>query len=136
MKRRPVFVLAPPALLGVLLLMSVGCHTTPPGESNRGPVSGRVTLDGTPLPGGSIAFLLASDPRYRISCAIKSDGQFAVENAPLGKDQVTVETVGYNCMHTKTPFEIPAKYGKPETSGLTVEVGPASRDVTIELHAR
>ena len=117
------------AKIAVLLLLAAGCQSSgPAGENNRGPVSGKVTLNGQPLPGGSITFLLPSDQRYRATALIGRQGEFSVADAPLGKVEVEVETLSYNAMHPGTPFQIPAKYGRRETSGLTIEVGPGSRE--------
>ena len=126
------------AKIAVLLLLTAGCQSSgPPRENNRGPVSGKVALDGKPLPGGSITFLLPSDQRYRATALIGSQGGFSVADAPLGKVEVEVETLSYNAMHSQTPFQIPPKYARRKTSGLTIEVGPSSREgVAIELHSR
>ena len=68
---------------------------------------------------------------------IGSRDEFSVPDAPLGKIQLTVETVSYHGMHPRTPFQIPPKYAQAETSGLTVEVGPHGREgVAIDLHSR
>ena len=139
MNRRQALVPATRAArIAVLMLLAAGCQSSgPAGENNRGPVSGTVTLDGKPLPGGSITFVLPSDQRYRATALIGRQGGFSVADAPLGKIEVEVETLSYNAMHPQTPLQIPRKYSRRETSGLTIEVGPGSReDVAVELHSR
>ena len=120
-----------------MLLLSAACHQSgSPQDSNRGPITGKVTLDGNPLPGGSISFTLPSDQPYRVTALIGPQGEFAVAGAPLGKVQVTVETDSFNANRKKgTPkLLIPVKYRSAATSGLTAEIGPKSREgIAIEL---
>jgi hypothetical protein len=125
------------AAIGIILLLVAGCHRATPVASDRGPVSGKVTLDDKPLPGGTITFLSPSDARYRATAMIGPHGEFSVADAPLGKVQVTVETLSYSGAKRGNSFPIPPKYAKAETSGLTIEVGPGSREgLAIDLHSR
>ena len=72
-------------LLGALLLTgAVGC-----GGSGKGTVTGKVTLDGKPLPAGKISFVGASG---KAATADISDGQYTATNVPTGDVKVTVQT--------------------------------------------
>jgi hypothetical protein len=141
MNVRQILVLANrAAAIGLVMLLCAACHKSESSQdTNRGPVSGKVTLDGNPLPGGSITFFSAIDKQNRVTALIRPQGEFAVAGAPLGKVQVTVETDSFNANRKKdTPkLLIPEKYRKAETSGLTAEIGPKSREgITIELQSK
>ncbi len=122
----------------LFLLWSFGCGRTPlPVESNRSPVSGQVTFDGSPLAGGSITFIAKNDARYRTTTAIGSEGKFSVADAPQGMLQATVETESLLFSKAQGYVKIPAKYSNPKTSGLSVKVEPGqTNEVTLELRSR
>lgn len=108
-------------ILGLSLLVAVGCQHKPTIESNRTAVKGTVTLDGKPLPCGCITFLSVENPMFRVSAMIRPDGSFSVADAPLGKVNVTVETEtarGNNPNYVP----IPKRYGIAKTSDLTATV--------------
>jgi hypothetical protein len=127
------------AMLIVLPLLA-GCGASrKPIEGNRTAVTGVVTLDGTPLKGGSIAFVSVKDPLLGVSTPIRSDGTFSVENAPAGEVRVGVQT---EFLRTGAPVAyvpIPSKYEKVETSGLTATIvkdQPDAPKLTIELKSK
>ena len=61
-------------LLG--LLIALGCGKRAPHmEGGRGPAAGTITIDGKPLRGGTIFFVSAKDPMYRVAISIKPDGR-------------------------------------------------------------
>jgi hypothetical protein len=71
--------------LGVLALsvpLAVGC-------GGKGKVSGTVTLDGQPLPAGTITFVPSKGPG---AAGKIEDGKYSVTGVPVGKMTVTVET--------------------------------------------
>ena len=71
-------------VLGAFLLTGVvGCG------SGKGSVSGKVTLDGKPLPAGNISFL---GPKGQAVTADIKDGQYTASNVPTGDVKVTVQT--------------------------------------------
>src|SRR5438309_1497865 len=76
--------LAPPALLALAL---AGCGA-PTGE-----VSGKVTLEGKPLPGGFVAFIGEGDNPATVSGEIHPDGTYSVSKVPVGKVAITVQGV-------------------------------------------
>jgi hypothetical protein len=132
--------------LAVLLLVPVlfGCRGTPPIESERTAAKGTVTLDGKPLPGGSILLVSANDPVFRVSVRIKPDGTFSVEDAPVGPVIVSVETESLRDFGTpdnpipKDYVPIPAKYADVKTSGLTATVarGEDAPPLVFELKSK
>jgi hypothetical protein len=83
--------------LGLYLALSLGlvagCSS---GKNPEAParVSGVVTYQGKPLPGGMIAFHPAGKAPY--SSAIGADGTYEVVDLPAGEMAVTVETESVN----------------------------------------
>ena len=84
-----------------------------------------VTLDGKPLPSGSITFISAEDARFRVTAMIQLDGGFKVADAPLGRVRVVIETESARGNPGFVP--VPAKYADATTSGLTATVVKADR---------
>jgi hypothetical protein len=113
------------ACLGCLMLMS-GCGG---GASYDGPeraaVSGQVTLDGTPLPFGSISFMGAEGGR-NASTGI-ANGQYSIpaESGPnLGKYRVTI--LGYQ----QAP---PEDAGDEASAGQQVVPPQYNANTTLEV---
>ncbi len=76
-------------------------------------VTGKVTLDGRPLPDGKV-FIHLSDGQF-VGCKIK-DGSFKIGRVPLGTHKVTVE------MRRDGLNALPARYSEEKLSALRVEV--------------
>jgi hypothetical protein len=115
--------------LFLVLAIAVGCDKKKeiPRETNRGMVTGTVTLDGKPLPGGSIVFVSAKDESYRAKGFIASDGSFTIPNSPTGDVLVAVEAAPQQSPQqpltpNKNYVPIPLKYLDVKTSGLTATV--------------
>jgi hypothetical protein len=107
----------------VVLAIVVGCDKKAlTRESNRGLVTGTVTLDGKPLPGGNITFVSAKDPIYRAKTMIGSDGAFIMREAPVGEVLVAVDTEPLKVFNPKYYVPISSKYANIDTSGLTATV--------------
>ena len=107
----------------VVLMVVVGCGKKPATrEANRGGVTGMVTLDGKPIGGGTITFISAKDPIYRVTAMVKFDGSFTVSDAPLGDVLVAVETASAQIGNPKGYVAIPLKYANINTSGLTATI--------------
>lgn len=70
-------------LLAFVLPLAIGCG------GGKGKVTGNVTLDGKPLPGGTIVFHPTKGTP--VSAEI-TDGQYTITNAPTGTLAVTVDT--------------------------------------------
>jgi hypothetical protein len=114
-------------VVAMLVLAAAGC-----GGGPKADVSGTVRFDGRPLASGSVTFI-GSDGKLVYS-VIGSEGQYSIRGVAMGKAQVSVVS------HTRTPFgntspalKIPSRYGKPDTSGLDVEVHSQTQSHDIEL---
>lgn len=122
------------SLLGILLL--AGC--TP----NEATVSGKVTLDGTPLAKGNIAFYGGEKSALAMG-SIDSSGNYQLLTGTAtglkpGSYQVTV--VANDVIEPTQPFGspmpkliTPPKYSDGATSGLTAEVKPGSNVHNFDL---
>lgn len=86
-----------------------------------------VTLDGEPLPGGSISFILDSDPNYNIRANIEN-GKYKKNRTPIGPCSVVVETKWLVNANPDAYREIPAKYEVPSTSGLKADLKPGENE--------
>lgn len=134
--RRPTR-LQPPlhfrAVLGLasfcVLTASLGCGSS--GKDKLFPVSGKVTLGGSPLTAGQVAFHpdleKGNKSKGVASGAIGSDGSYTLSTdgkpgAPVGPYKVTVSTNFPGV--SGTPVPINAKYNNPNGSGLDREVVP------------
>jgi hypothetical protein len=118
--------------LATLLLMIAGCGSEQPSDPNRATVSGSVTFDGKPLPGGVITFALA-DGNIASTVSI-NQGQYSTSRVPIGLNQVMIETdsLRFGAPQLHTP--IPAKYSDPSQSGFEVDIKPgANENVNFEM---
>jgi hypothetical protein len=104
----------------LILLASIGCGGGKEPPKDRTTVSGTVTLNGQPLPGGTIYFESAEGTGT--SMIIGADGKYSTDRAPIGANRVTVETQSLQYGNTAAYVKIPTKYGDAMTSGLTAEV--------------
>jgi hypothetical protein len=119
-----------------VLAVALGCgKTTPRMESGRGAVTGTITIDGKPLPGGTIFFVSAKDPQMLVSSTIKSDGTFSVADAPKGDVLVAVDNESQKGNNPKNYIPLPGKYRNAKTSGLTANIA-ADQPVKIELKSK
>jgi hypothetical protein len=119
--------------VGVMLAV-VGCGGT-------GTVSGKVTLNGKPLPGG-VVYVHDSEGQSR-SGGITKEGTYAVSNIAPGTAKINVLTLssmpsvrdpqggGKNPLGEYVP--IPAKYMDFTTSGLGLEVKSGKQDYDIKM---
>jgi hypothetical protein len=126
-------------VVGVIGL--TGCNT---GLRNGPPptgaeVTGKVRLGTTPLGGGTVRLVSATDESRSAVGSIQADGTYTVKNAPLGKVVIAVETEsarpfdpafqrggGGPPAGVATPnlkyVRIPTRYAQAKNSGLTLEV--------------
>jgi hypothetical protein len=104
------------------------------------PTRGEITYHGKPLPGATLFFhpVGVKDPTFpRPHAVVKDDGSFVVgtynseDGAPPGEYQVTVQWFRKSEQELKTEVEgggrlaqnvLPARFARPETSGLTVHI--------------
>jgi hypothetical protein len=128
----------------LLTLLAVGCS-----RPNR--VAGTVSLDGQPLPAGRVTFLCDGEGRPAISGKIDANGSYEIENPPVGRARVSVETfkpepkpepgvnpqtgIDYSLGWEDTgPYvPIPARYGSVKTSGLETMIEPRHQTFDISL---
>jgi len=132
------------ALLVAWFVLLAGCG----GSGSSATISGVVTLDGKPLPAGSVQF--ASTKSGQAAFAnLEGDGRYSVvfPEADLGAEyEVTVgEPVDDDVDATaiaenppeKTKRRIPQKYSDRTTSGLKVTIAnPGETEFNIDLQSR
>jgi hypothetical protein len=99
----------------------VASGMSPPREADEalGMVKGAVTLNGVPLKEGKLS--LHTPGAKPIELPIK-DGKYAGDKVPTGAKTVTIEGAG-----------VPAKYGSPETTSLTVEIKAGANELVFDL---
>lgn len=74
------------------VLLSAVCGCSIPDEFNRGgEISGKVTLDGKPVPGGQV-FLASVGAKHTVSCEIGPEGEYRIAEPPLGECQIAIKT--------------------------------------------
>jgi len=128
-----------PALLGCLVLVAaVGCG----GGPATSPVSGKVTVDGQPLPNGSVGFRPETGTMPREPAGVIENGNYTIytdgkPGAPLGKYKVIV-VVEQKIDSTKPEVPKPPfnpKYSDPAKTDLKVEVvtSPAAGAYDLKL---
>jgi hypothetical protein len=118
-----------------LLLMLSGCS-----NSNRGVVSGSVTIDGQPVKSGSIAFFPIDEKSPTTGASI-TDGQYTAQ-VPLGQTKVQIRVakkVGEKKLYNTpdSPVQpimketLPAKYN--DDTELQLDVKPGNTVKNFEL---
>ena len=127
-----------PFFLCVVLLLVAGCSS---GGKVDGlvEVTGQVTLDGKPVPGGIVAF--RPDPSKGVSgpmsCgSIDENGQYLVKTAgqkgvPAGWYVVTIDASSQGMLTGEggKPVVIPKKYTRLDATPLKAEVKPGEKAV-------
>ncbi|MEX2168416.1 MAG: carboxypeptidase regulatory-like domain-containing protein [Pirellulales bacterium] len=116
--------------LSFAMLLSVGCGR-PSHQLDTAPVSGKVTLDGQPLPSG---YVVVTTTKGRMASGkIRSDGTFDLttynegDGAQVGSHPVVVNELPpdeFSPVPKEQRVPIPARYQSAGTSGLMVEVKP------------
>jgi len=134
--------------LALVLVTSLGTVACGSGGITKVPVEGTVTFKGQPLATGQIQFLPESGPSDTDPAAtgLVDNGKFTLgtegpgDGAKPGKYRVTVfsyEPVQLRGGEQGSKSAIPARYGNPDTSGLTQEVPPDGKsDIKIDLEAK
>lgn len=150
-------------ILGIVSFCSfIGCGESSTDTRPRYPASGTVTLEGAPVDGAVVAFVLQEGSGTAV--AMTDDlGKFQLNlppgknGIPAGKYKITVRKTSSSAPTVKEPttFEemekqhkagitaapppppkqgVPTRYGDPETSNLTEEVFPEGKnEFTIQL---
>jgi hypothetical protein len=140
---------APLVLAAVMLLLPLfGCGQSGP---RLVPVTGVVTLDGTPVAGAGVMFKPAGTGNLPpASATTDADGKFSLATlnkpgAALGDYQVSVvkqETSGVGEFGAVAPggpkvkWIVPQKYGMPEKSGLTATVSEKEHHFEFKLSSK
>ena len=137
-------------LVAALSLFATGCSDAAPPETAVHPARGSVLFRGKPISGGAIYLhpvLSASQAVPKPHARVAPDGTFQLstyrehDGAPPGEYAVTVELRALKAVGEEEVREgkhlLPARYARPETSGLTQQVsaGP-NRLAPIVLKAR
>jgi len=95
------------------------------GCGGSGSVSGSVTYDGKPLPGGNVAFVSAQGGPT-LSATIDSGGNYTIGKIPSGTYKVTVETSSLKPPSLGTKTATPRNYGPPAGAGNPAGYKPSS----------
>jgi hypothetical protein len=117
------------------LTMLLGCT---PGRKVGGDVKGSVEFEGKPVNYGAITVI--GEDRYTAMSEIK-DGAFHLQKPPFGKCAVMIVTAppmppDGDMSNFKPPadyIDVPARYGRPETSKLEIDVTEAPQTHNIKL---
>jgi hypothetical protein len=128
-------------LAGLLALAVCGCG------KKTGTISGVVTYQGKPLPGGYVNFnVLGPDGKVQVSksVGIEDNGSYTIAGVPTGEAKITVQGPAGEITQAKTaggmPFRdkpavvIPDRYGLVDQTDLkyTVIVGPQTHDIPLK----
>ena len=112
---------------------SLGCGPRQKADPNRAEISGKVTLDGQPLPAGTMTFY-SPEKGIGTSFSLRQGGTYATDRVPIGSNLVSIETESLQFGSPSLYVRIPAKYADPAQSGLTAEVkAGANENVNFEL---
>ena len=124
----------------ITLSLCVGCSSG--GKSGEVEVKGTVTIDGQPIPRGSLSFV-ATDKAAPTGGAVIKDGQFMGFTMPGEKKVVIIgnKVVGQEKLYdtpdspTRDKLEsvVPAQYGALQTTPLTVTIAGPQDDLKFEL---
>jgi hypothetical protein len=90
-------------------------------------LSGHVTINGKPVEGGTVSLTTAGAKAAEgefAAALIHADGTYALKGSGLPPGQYAVAITGKG---------VPEKYGKADTSGLTVEVKPGAGTFDFDL---
>ena len=107
-----------------------------------GTVKGKITVNGKPLPAGLITFHSEVENHDAFSAAIQ-DGQYETGPIPAGSCKVTVVLSSVakpaaggsdrGRVRAGGTIEVPEKYGRADTSGLTFTVKPGANTFDQDL---
>jgi hypothetical protein len=123
----------------ILCFLSLGCNS----GSAKAKIHGKVTLDGQPVPNGSIAFI-PNDGKGQTAGALIKDGSYETELS-VGSMRVEIryaKVVGKRKLYDTpdsptvdtTEEQIPAKYNTQ--SQLTETISKDKREVNFDLKSK
>jgi hypothetical protein len=134
---------------GVLLALVPLCFLAAGCGRPKGIVSGKITFQGKALTSGYVTFTPDKGPA--VNGNIDGDGNYRVQNVPVGPAKITVsgetgassETIRnvnprdpkamMEGLKPKNSFNLPKKYQNPEESGLTCEVKQGTQEHNLDL---
>jgi hypothetical protein len=132
---------AVPALaVAIAVLLPTGC-----GQAT-GRVKGTIKVGGVPLKRGLITFLSDSGKKDAFAAAI-IDGVYETDPIPVGEAKVYIlnsleEEIDLSKGNDLVPMrkkrgpaggQVPAEYGSPDTSGLTITINPGMNTYDKDL---
>ena len=125
------------SVVALYVLLLAGCG------SELSQVSGRVTFDGEPVDRATVVFQGPGLPQAVDTT--RADGIYSLstggkQGLPPGAYRVTISAYqtrrSENELSEPVPvLRTPAKYNKPETSGLTAEVQPGHNEFDFQLRS-
>lgn len=123
-------------VFALAVLTIVGC-----GSGDRGYLTGTVSLDGTPVGPGTITFDPVSETTPGAMASFGEDGRYTVfssgrkEGAVPGEYRVRIHGGEEFGTEGEAPVEtkIPARYGQPGSTELTVIIEPGQNTRDFEL---
>ena len=118
--------------VSMLVVALAGCG----GGGTPTEVTGKVTMNGSPLPGGKVTFVFDDAKTPPATTNIQGDGGYTLVTPPEGSVKITVEGMGRPSVvqkDTPPPVKVPAKYAKAQTSGLTYTVIKGKQTKDLEL---
>ncbi|MBX9579181.1 MAG: carboxypeptidase-like regulatory domain-containing protein [Gemmataceae bacterium] len=83
--------IVPLAALAALVFGVAGCG----GSQTPASITGKVTYQGAPLPGGTMTFF-TENGAYPTSIATDGSGTYSIKDVPVGSASVTIETETFN----------------------------------------
>ena len=89
-------------------------------EEVTGAVQGKVTYNGAPLPGGTVAF--HPEKGKPVEAKTNEDGTYSADKVPVGRMRVSIKAKG-----------LPKKYSSEKTTPLLVEVQKGRNNIDVDL---
>ena len=126
--KRPKLMIAVSILVGILAGCSTGVIVPE--------VTGRVTMNGAPLPGGKVTFVYQNGKTPPATTLIQGDGRYTLLNLAEGEVKIAVEGQGRPSVARKEdppPVKVPAKYSQAPASGLTYTIVKGKQTKDLEL---
>jgi hypothetical protein len=117
-----------------LVVLIAGCDRAPKLRTGWAVVSGTVTYQGKPLPGGEVMWCTTKDgASVARGGHIREDGTFTLDT-PTGSGKIAIHVADLKKAQSSRYVEIPSKYSNVEQSGLIYEAKDGdNKDVKIDL---
>jgi hypothetical protein len=118
----------------LLAVMGDGCNRAPKLRPGWAIVSGTVTYQGKPLPGGEVMWCTTKDgAAIARGGPIRENGTFALDT-PTGPAKIAIHVADLKKNQLSRFVEIPAKYTDMEKSGLTYDAKDGdNKDIKFDL---